>query len=657
MAVGGPTGQRWLLPQSATAPDDAAVFTRRALVVGMGNAAVFGGLAARLYDLQVLNGSQHAALAESNRSRTIWIPPVRGRILDARGRLLATSRELFRAVLYPQRGMTRADVARIAAELSARFGVEGVELEARLTKALRQTNPLPVILADGLSFSDIAALQVSSIEAANVLVQPRHQRVYPELSVSAQFALAHIVGHVGALDRFSLDDEPHLKDPGARIGKTGVEAGAETDLSGVAGRTVYEIDARGRHVRRLDERAAISGRDVTLTIDLALQEAVTATFATAGRGGGLDGPRSGAAVVLDIASGAILAMASTPSFDASTARAAGPEWRAYTADPARPLVNRATTGHYPPGSTFKMVTALAALEAGRLTLAEKIECWGEVTYAGHTYRCWNRRGHVATDLHRALRESCDCYFYEAARRTGIDAIAGMAVELGLGQVYAGVGIAPQRAGLIPTPAWKRSRSSRSSPSSRTGWLLGETILAGIGQGYVLATPLQLAVMTARIASGRKVIPTIIARDSRDPLPEHAPLAVSETHLVALRRAMAAVVNEPGGTGQAADPGDGTALAAGKMRVAGKTGTSQVSKASADRDRTKPLVRTQRDHALFVGYAPADAPRFAIALVLEHAGSGGTAAAPVFAELVRLLIAHDTATVQLRTKTAPLPKEG
>ncbi|NJM55987.1 MAG: penicillin-binding protein 2 [Verrucomicrobiae bacterium] len=496
------------------------------MVVGIANAAVFGGLAARLYDLQVLNGAQQAELAESNRSRTIWLPPMRGRILDAKGDLLAATQETFRVVLYPQRGLTLTDVARIAAELSPRIGVDRSTLETRLAKALRDPSPSPLVLADDLQFRDIAALQLAVGDPGNVVVEPRHQRVYPELRPSVRVAMAHIVGHVGAVDRIALDDDPHLREPGARVGKSGVEAGTEAELRGVAGRAIYEIDARGRHVRRIDERAAIAGRDVTLTVDMALQEAVIATLSAVERSGEPPGSASGAAVIIEIATGAIMAMASTPGFDAAAARAAGPEWRAYKTDPRRPLVNRATTGHYPPGSTFKIVTALAALEAGQVSLKEKIECWGDATYAGHTFRCWNRRGHIATDLHRAVRESCDCYFYEAARRTGIDKIAAMAGELGLGQVYPDAGIAPQRAGLIPTRAWKRSRSSR------TGWLLGETILAGIGQGYVLTTPLQLAVMTARIASGRKVIPTIVGRASSDPLPEFDPVAVSETNLVA-----------------------------------------------------------------------------------------------------------------------------
>jgi penicillin-binding protein 2 len=612
----------WPTASSAHGEDEQARFTRRAILLGVANAAVFGGLTARLYDLQVLNGAQLAAVADDNRSRTIWLPARRGRIRDAAGELLAESGETYRIVLYPQRGLTPAAAKRIVADLASRLGVPPDPLEALVLRSSERARTAPVVLAEPLTFEQVAALHVSTLEASNVIVEPTWQRVYRALPLAVEEAVAHIVGHVGAVERFAIDDDPQLRQRGARIGKSGIEAGMEADLRGVAGRTVYEIDARGRHVRRLDERPPSAGRDVTLTIDLRLQQAVCARLKAA--------REPGAVVVLDAPNGAVLAMGSSPSFNAAPLREpkATAAWRSARNDPGRPLLNRATSGQYPPGSTFKIVTALAALEAELVTTKEKIECWGDVNYAGHTFRCWNRRGHIASDLHKAMRESCDCYFYEAARRTGIDRIAAMANELGLGQTFE-AGIEPQKAGLIPTPAWKRGRT-------RTGWLLGETILAGIGQGYVLTTPLQLAVMAARVATGRKVSPTLIARPAGDPPPQFEALAVSQASLDAVRRALVAVVNDAGGTGHAADPDDG------KTIVAGKTGTSQVSRASADRDSKATLKRTQRDHAVFVAYAPAEAPRYAIATVLEHAGSGGSEAGPLVRDVVKALIDHDAA---------------
>jgi penicillin-binding protein 2 len=588
---------------------------RRAVVLGIGQVALLGALGVRLYDLQVLRGAEQAAVGADNRSRTLWIPAARGRILTASGAPLATSRESYRAVLYPTRGLDAAALRALLTDLTAvlRLGPADVERLAAEVVGRRRARG-PVVLADGLTFEDVAALKVRSLDTSNVVVEPVWHRTYAPFAPSAAIAMAHIVGQVGAVERIRLDDDQHVRAPYVRVGKWGVEAGAEARLRGALGRTVHEIDALGRHVRRLDERAPVPGRDVTLTLDVGLQTAVATRLAEV---------EAGAAVVLDIATGGIRALVSTPGFDAGDLH--GPDapaaWRRLKRDPARPLFNRATAGQYPPGSTFKIVTALAALEAAHADTTERIACTGEVTYAKHSYRCWNRGGHGDSDLHKALRESCDCYFYEVARRTGMDRIAAMASELGLGQTY-DIGLAPEAAGLVPTPAWKRTRT-------RTGWLLGETILAGIGQGYVTATPLQLAVMTARLACGRKVVPTIVAPPADEP-PVFAPLAVSEGALAAVRRALVAVVNEPGGTGQTAAPLDG------RIVVAGKTGTSQVSRASGDRGRRDELARTLRDHALFVAYAPADTPTHAVAVLVEHGGGGGTVAGPVVRDIVGLL---------------------
>jgi penicillin-binding protein 2 len=609
-------------------------FTRRGLVLGLGQAAVFGALASRLYQVQVLEGAVIAARAEDNRTRQFPVAAVRGRILDATGLPLATNREVFRAILQPQRNVTsEAATARSLATLFARvaplLGLSEEDQDRLVVKAWRSRRE-PFVIADGLTFEQAAAVQVNGPDLPGISAEPQWQRSYQALSGRNGEAMAHLVGYVGALDKRALDDTPVLRLAGTRVGKTGVEAGMEADLRGVPGTVVVEVDARGRHVRRLGETRPLPGRDVTLSVDVALQSAVMERLSREAN--------PGAVVALEIATGEVLVMASTPTFD--PARMTGPQskavWHALNTDKRRPLVNRCIAGQYPPGSTFKMVTALAALEDNALTTKEKIECWGDVTYAGHMFRCWNRKGHIASDLHKALRESCDCYFYEAARRVGMDKIALMAKKLGLGQTYE-AGIAQQKAGLIPTPAWKRQINRK------TGWLIGETVLSGIGQGYVLTTPLQLAVMTARIASGRVVMPTLVRRPAGDPPPAFAALDIAATSLAAVRRGMAAVVNEAGGTGQAADLDDGHTL------VAGKTGTSQVSRLSAERDRTVALKTHERDHAVFVAYtqdrthgpaAPPPAPKYAVAVLLEHAGGGGAQAGPMVRDVLALLAKHE-----------------
>lgn len=594
-----------------------ARFTRRAVLLGLGQTALFGALGLRLYQLQMIEGAGTAERAFDNRTRQLAILPRRGRILDASGTVLATNREAFRAVLAPERGASLAELRAMLSAVAPLIGLSGKDQERLALRAARPGGQEPIVLSDNLSFEQVAALQVRNREFPAVAAQTVWARTYPMPGRREAVAMAHIVGTVGAVERRALDDDALLRSPDARIGKSGVEAGMDVALRGIAGSATIEVDARGRRVRHLSETPPREGADVALTIDTPLQAAVMDLLAEAGH--------TGAVVAMDVATGDVLALASTPSFDPAGLSGPGSRaaWQAVTANATRPLLNRAIAGQYPPGSTFKLVTALAALEKGHITAKEKIECWGDVTYAGHTFRCWNRKGHIQSDLHKALRESCDCYFYEAARRTGMETIAAMAKELGLGQTYE-AGIAQQKAGLIPSPAWKRFRA-------RTGWLIGETVLSGIGQGYVLATPLQLAVMTARVATGRAVTPTLIKRPDGDPPPVFADLAVSPAALAAVRRGMVAVVNEPGGTGQSADLDDPGTI------VAGKTGTSQVSRLSAERDRTVALKAAERDHAVFVAFVPAEAPRYAVSVLLEHAGGGGAQAAPFAREVIKLLL--------------------
>lgn len=594
-------------------------FRRRGLLIGLAHAAAFGALGSRLYQLQVLEAAEIAAQAADNRTRIIPIAPMRGRILDAAGTVLAANREVFRILVIPEHGGDLRDLRPLLGRLAPMVGLSGEDQERLFAKARGQARHIPLLVTEGVTFEQVAALQLRASDLPGVRAETVWVRSYPVREREAQ-AMAHIVGYVGAVDKRALDDDLVLRLADARVGKAGVEAGMEAELRGVGGQVQIEVDARSRFVRRVSETAPLAGRDVRLTVDTGLQMRALDRLARDGR--------PGACVVLDCVTGDVLVMASTPAFDAGQLSGAQAKaaWQAVSANQDKPLLNRAIAGQYPPGSTFKMVTALAGLDAGLLTVKEKIECWGDVTYAGHTFRCWNRRGHIASDLHKALRESCDCYFYEVARRVGMEAIAAKARELGLGRTF-DAGISQQKAGLIPTPGWKRNRS-------KTGWLLGETVMAGIGQGYVLATPLQLAVMTARLATGKAVTPTLVARPEGDPDPQFAAMAIAPAALEAVRKAMVAVVNEPGGTGQAADIDDGETV------VAGKTGTSQVSRASADRDRRGVLDIKQRDHALFVAYVPADKPRYAMAVVLEHAGGGGAMAGPLVRDVVAMLIDRD-----------------
>ncbi len=587
-------------------------FTRRAALLGLGQIGIFGALAARLYQLQVVDGNRYALLADENRISTEILAPVRGRILDRGGAVLASNTEGYRAVVVP--ALAR-DLRAVLSRFSQIVPLSFDEVERIVTRARRQPPNLAIVLVADLSWERVAEINLHAPLLAGVRTEAAGQRQY-----IAGTHMGQIIGYVGAIEKRAMNDNPVLRLPGMRVGRAGVERGLEDQLRGTSGSVTSEVDARGRVIRIIDTVEPKPGRDVRLTIDTTLQSEVMEQLAK---------HRRASSVVIGVATGEIIAMASSPGFDSNVVARAGEsqEWARLQTAPGDPLNSRSLRGVYPPGSTFKMVTALAGLEAGKIDTRERLPCEGRFEYYGQTYRCWRRSGHESCDLHKALRESCDCYFYEVARRTGIEAIAATARKLGLGVLH-DPGIAGAKAGLIPDHDWKRGRFGR-------GWLGGETILAGIGQGYVLATPLQLAVMTARLASGRSISPTVVASepDVQGRRETAAPLQMNPAHVQAVRRGMIAVVNEDGGTGGRAQGEDGDYL------LAGKTGTSQVSAQSRDTAQSD-LPWDKRDHALFVAYAPVSAPRYAIATVVEHGGGGGAVAAPATRAILDLVMARD-----------------
>ena len=585
-------------------------FTRRALLIGAAQAGVFGLVGTRLFRLQVVDGARYVPLADENRLNVQIVAPVRGRILDRFGELLASNREGYRAVLVPSLAGNVKDVL----ALFARLVPMSEEDQGRFAqRARRQPANVPMVLAGDLTFEQIAEINLFAPQLPGVRTEVDSRREYFHGRT-----VGHVVGYVGVVSRLALDDDPVLRLPGMRTGKSGVELGMENYLRGEGGHVKHEVDARGRIVRDIEQREPTRGGDVVLTIDTKLQAKALAR---------LSREKAGAAVAMDVTSGEVVVMASVPQFDTSEFSdvTAGRALRRLQTAQFNPMVNRAVRGAYPPGSTFKMVVALAALEGGLIKPKERIDCDGKFELANQIFRCWKRPGHDSSDLHKALRESCDVYFYELARRCGIDAIARMARRLGFGQTY-DCGIALQKAGIIPDPEWKQRRLGKS-------WFGGETILAGIGQGYVSTTPLQLAVMTARLATGKAVVPTLVRPPLGEKIQDAPSLGLRSEGLEAIRRALFAVVNEEGGTGAAARIEEGTA------RLSGKTGTSQVSRASSERSNSE-LRWEERDHALFVGFAPSARPRYAVAVVVEHAGSGGVAAAPIVKEMMTDLLALD-----------------
>ncbi|MCH9764455.1 MAG: penicillin-binding protein 2 [Alphaproteobacteria bacterium] len=584
-------------------------FHRRALLIGAGQVAGFGLLSGRLYQLQVLEGQFYAPLAENNRISIQLLAPVRGRILDRKGAVLADNEEQFGLSVIP--ALTQ-DLERTLAQISEIVPLSAAQQKKLIINASSAGLNRPLVVADDLTFQQIAAINVLAPQLPGVETQTTYRRRY-----RAGAAMAHITGYTGEVEKRALDDDPVLRLPGIRTGKIGVELGLESRLRGSAGRRKFEVDARGRIIRNLETQDAQSGEDLRLTIDSDLQTRVMSR---------LSGERRAALVVLNVGDGAILSLASVPTFDVDqiSARLSAEQWKALSEGKDQPMFNRTIRGLYPPGSTFKMVTALAALEAGVIDVKKTVECEGRYTLADQSYHCWKRHGHGPMNLHQALRESCDTYFYELAKRCGISAIASVAHRLGFGQVF-DCGLPLQKKGVVPSPDWKRWRFNAS-------WLDGETVLAGIGQGYVSATPLQLAVMTARLASGRQIVPSLVAEDGTTRKAAKK-LDFDPAHLTAVRAGMLASIYEMGGTGARAQ------IAGANFSIAGKTGTSQV-RSNSTRRKTGEAGWQQRDHALFVCFFPVDKPRYAIACVVEHGGSGGKTAAPLVREVIKDVVDYD-----------------
>ncbi|SFV29388.1 penicillin-binding protein 2 [Hyphomicrobium facile] len=539
-------------------------FTRRSLLLGGVQAAGLGLVGWRLFDLQVMGAHRYGPLAENNRLNLQVVAPKRGRILDRSGRVLADNEQVFRVTITPA---IAKNVGGVLRRVSRILPLTDDEIAKIVARARKQGRNVPTTVASDLSFEQVAHLNLAAPSLPGINTEFALRRRYLGGS-----ALCHVVGFVGSVERFTIDDDAVARLPEMRIGKSGAELGFDGDLRGAGGTQKVEVDARGRVVRNLETVDPVAGRDVTLTIDSELQRLVGDRLQS--------GASAAAAVLVDIQTGGIVVMASAPGFDpgAIAGGITAADWQKLAQSEDKPLLNRAVAGQYAPGSTFVVVTALAALEAGVLSPGERIVCHGEYEYRGDVYRCSKREGHGSLSLHEAISSSCEVFFCEVAARLGIARLSAAARALGLGATW-NFGLSEEKSGLVPDPDWKRGNLN-------SAWLGGETLLTGIGQGYVQATPLQLAVMTARIASGRSVVPQL---EKRDGISGFVPLGFSEAHVDAVRQGMAAAVNEQGGSAEEAK------LGAGRPVVAGKTGASKM----------------------FIGYEPAETPRYAIATVVER----------------------------------------
>lgn len=580
-------------------------FTRRSLLLGGAQAAGFCLIGWRLFDLQVLKRGHYAPLAEENRINLQVLMPRRGRILDDVGRPIADNEETFRATVTPA---LVKDLGSVLARLQQILPLTNGDIAEILRRTKKQSRSIPTVVATDLTFEQIAKLNLFAPSLPGVGTESTSRRQY-----HGGAAIGHVVGFVGSVDRVGVDDDAVLRLPEMRVGKCGAEAGFESVLRGSGGTAKVEVDARGRIVRNLETVEPVPGHDVTLSIDADLQQQILAR---------LQRERLAAAVVLDVRTGEIVASASVPGYDPSKIASGISEadWQKLTATPDNPLLDRVISGQYAPGSTFKLVTALAALDAGVVSPDERIACPGHYEFAGQKYACWKETGHGDVTMHDALRCSCDVFFFEMARRAGIEKIAATARRLGLG-APCNVGLANEKAGVIPDPDWKRGNFNAP-------WSDGETLLAGVGQGAVQATPLQLALMTARIARGRAVTASIEKRDAHAQPRDFTALAFKDAHLDVVRNGMIGAVNEDGGAAGNAKLGDG------RPRLAAETGASEAGTQAAE---SSDVEFSKRGDAVFVAYTPADAPRYAVATVIEHGGAGDLTAAPLARDILNLVL--------------------
>ncbi len=602
-----------------------AAFSRRALLVGLGQLGIFGAIGAKLYNLQVVQHGKYAMLAQANSISERLIAPERGIVTDRYGAILAGNQQHWRALFMKAQcpdafGSGPDVVLDNFSKLVALSPDERARIAADLAD---RPQYIPVLLKDYLNWQDMSAIEVNTPNLPGVVIEVGTSRIYPFGP-----ALAHSVGYVGRPNPAEAKSNTVLALPGMRIGRTGAEAGQDDQLRGAPGFVQTETNVHGEVVREVASDPGTAGQNISLSIDTGLQALALQRLGT----------QPGVAVVLDAQSGEILAMANNPSFDPALFDKGVPQdrWKSWMADAMHPLQNRAISGLYAPGSTFKPTVALAALKCGSLTQDTYLTCTGSFTLGDHLFWCDNHVAHGTINLTTALQVSCDVFFYQVALGVGEDNIAAMANQLGIG-VDLQMDMPHQSPGLVPTLDWARAHDIH--------WAPGNTVVQGIGQGYTQVTPVALATMMARIASGIMVGPHLTRRiggqlQTGANAADWPALDVDDRHLALVRQGLFEVVNTPQGTAWKAR------IMLPNAQMAGKTGTAQVHNDSAaekmknfNADR---MAWIDRPNGLFVGFAPYDNPRYATAIIVEHGNWGAQSAAPIARDLLTYCITNDPA---------------
>lgn len=598
------------------------VLIRRSLIMALIKFLLLMVIIARLYYLQVYQADRYKTLADENRISTRLLVPPRGIIFDRNGVTIASNQQNFQALIVAEQAPNVQETLDAFKKIMPLSEAE----EERIKKDLKRNRSfVPIKIRDNLSWEEVSRIQLNALDLPGIVIDEGLTRYYPFGA-----GMAHILGYVSSVSDKDVKDDPLLEVPGFKIGKSGIEKYLEKALRGESGNLKLEVNAYGRIMKEIERVDGIPGKDVQLTIDSRLQQKAFELF----------GEESGAAVLLDVHTGEILAFVSAPSFDPNmmTQGLSTEDWNALLHNERNPLTDKAISGQYSPGSTFKMIVALAALEAGVIKPETRTYCAGKMFLGNHAFHCWKKEGHGHLNVVEALQHSCDIFFYETAQKLGIEKIADMARRFGLGSKI-NIGLENEKAGLIPDKEWKLRRFGEP-------WQQGESLISGIGQGYILTTPLQLATMTARLVNGGYEIKPTFLKVSDGEKSKIKKIDVSPANLELIKEGMYAVVNKPGGTAWRSQ------FDYHGQRMGGKTGTTQVRRITMKERREgikkeSELPWRLRNHALFVGYAPHDNPKYAVAVLVEHGGGGSSVAAPLAGKILREAIMLDPTREEVR----------
>ena len=620
---------------------------RRMFIIGTAKFIIFTGIIVRLFSLQIKDNKKYSTLSDKNRLREWRLPPIRGEFLDYFDNVIAGNNRVYELHVIPEQV---EDFRYLIVRLKEILNLTNSQFE-KIIKQKNQQKPWEtLIVSKNLTWEQFSKVNhyLYDLVGAKPVISVSRNYPYDE-------SYTHVLGYVSEASENDILNNQSIKDnlvPGLKVGKTGLEKSFEDQLIGTNGIQRYEVNAYGKRINQVDQIDGLKGNTIKLTLDTEIQKKSAELL----RG------MAGSINVMDIYTGDIIAMQSSPSFDPNLFifGISQDDWQLIRNNPLKPLVNKSLSGLYSPGSTFKPMVALSALENNIITKNFKVNCTGKTEMYGQTYHCWKEKGHGVVNLKEAMKQSCDTYFYEIARKLGVDRLRETSIKFGLGDKVLDKTFNNEKKGLVPDTKWKKNNLGK-------GWVLGETLITGIGQGYIQTTPLQLCLMTAQLANGGfKIYPKItinekdktaieikeLMNEGQDFLEsfgndQYTKLFDKKENIELIRNSMFASTNEIRGTSYSSrieDP---------KYQFAGKTGTSQVKRITeAEREldlATKDIDYKNRDHALFIAFGPFKNPRYALSIVIEHGGSGSSVAAPLAKELFKLIIDRHNLREQAQTQ--------